>query len=321
MELIMMRMSRVWLIFMLLLGYSLQGYIYELKVLRRWDDAHKRYQYFIGLSDFHDKTHVANKQQRDFLTNLFKRCAEQNPKIIVEDISSHGAQGRMTCGRFYVDSHGGILGGLTKVCQSCGIQDVDNIEYRYCRVTSLGPIINNVHTDLKSIPSSANITVNALLQEVDAMISEIKEYDDGDHFNKYYHNMLAGIKKEVQQLKLSEYEQLSVADYLHHNQSGKDRFEFVKKLLTFDSALLDAKMIHHINGCTDSATIIGIAGGAHIARVSDELEKAGYELIYSSKVTMMRESDPRKCIGCTMVDGTSCLKPRPIDISIINRYI
>lgn len=305
----------------LLVGCSLQGYIYELKVLRRWDTERNRYQYFIGLSDFHDKAHGANKQQKELLTQFFKRCAQQNPKVIVEDISSHGSQGRMTCGRFYVDSHGGILGGITQVCKACGIHDVDNIEYRYCRVTSLGPIINNVYADLTAIPSSSTITVDRLLQEIDDIIAEVRGYDDGAQLTSYYQRLLVDIEHEINRLKLPEQRELSIAQYIHCNQPNKDRFEFVKKLLTFDSALLDAKMVHHINSCHNNASIIGIAGGAHISRVSEEFEKAGYEVVHSSKVTMMKEVDPRRCIGCTLIEGSCCLKPRPIDLSIIDQYL
>lgn len=310
----------------LLMGQHVYAYIYEVKILRRWDEEKNRYQYVIGLSDFHDKIHAVNQQQLDYLTGLFRRCVAQQPKIVVEDISSPGFMGRMTCGRFYVDSRGGILGGLAKVCQDAGMCHVDNIEYRYCRVTSLGPVVNAASVDIAKIPSTATITIGDLLYEVEELSAEIMRYHDGRSPDKLYAEILKESKNEIARLKLSEFKCISVAAYVARHLPNNNRPEGIKRLLTFDSALLDAKMLHQIYNFHESETVLAIAGGAHIARVSDMLESVGYELMHTSKVTMMHETDLQKCVGCNIIDGKCCdgkccLRPHPLDITVVDEYL
>ena len=48
------------LIFCGLMSAALCGYNYDVKALRKWQPEFKRYHYWIGFSDFHDKTHQAN---------------------------------------------------------------------------------------------------------------------------------------------------------------------------------------------------------------------------------------------------------------------
>ncbi|MCL4229411.1 hypothetical protein KJZ61_01825 [Candidatus Dependentiae bacterium] len=305
----------------LVTGMMAQAYIYEIKVLRRWDAQSLRYQYVVGLSDFHDKIHAINKQQLDYLIGLFRRCASRNPKVIIEDISSPGCMGRMTCGRFYVDSRGGILGGLAKICQDAGICHLDNVEYRYCRVISLGPVASSSTTDPATIVSTAAITIGDLVVEVEELCAEVRRYNDGTALNKVYEEILKGCTKEMSRLRFMESKHLSVAAYIARNLPMRDRFEGIKRLLTFDSTLLDAKMLHQLYNFHESDAVLAIAGGAHIARVSDMLQLAGYELIHTSKVTMMHETDLQKCVGCNIIDGKGCLKPCPLDITIVDEYL
>lgn len=305
----------------LLSGMMAQAYIYEIKVLQRWDAQNSRYQYVVGLSDFHDKIHAINKQQLDYLMGLFRRCASRKPKVIIEDVSSPGCMGRMTCGRFYVDSRGGILGGLAKICQDAGICYLDNVEYRYCRVTSLGPVVSSSGTDPAKIVPTAVITVGDLVAEVEELCAEVRQYHDGAALNRVYAEILKGCSKEMSRLRLMESKHLSVAAYIKHYLPIHDRFEGIKRLLTFDSTLLDAKMLHQMYNFHESDAVLAIAGGAHIARVSDMLQLAGYELIHTSKVTMMHETDLQKCVGCNIIDGKGCLKPCPLDITIVDEYL
>ncbi len=304
-----------------LITVSAQAYIYEIRVVRGWDETQARYQYLIGLSDFHDKIDAANKTQMDTLKAAFTQCCSRDPKIIVEDISSKGSQGRMCCGNFFVESHGGILGGLTEICKSCGVKDVDNIEYRYCRVTSLGPIINNLNGSLDSFPSSKAITIGSLLEEIDMFIAELTTFAQGGIVNNYYKTSVAQLFQEIAALQLRDHKEMSVADYIATHEKDAGRLALIRKLLTFDSTLLDVKMLHMLATCVGKDTVIAVAGGAHIGRVWDVLEQAGYERVYATNIKMMKETDPAKCVGCTMTDKNCCLKPEPIDISPINQFI
>jgi len=311
----------LFIIMSLTMPVLLQSYIYEIQVLRRWDESQRRYQYFIGLSDFHDKTNEANNDQINTLKTSFSRINQQNPKIIVEDISSPGSQGRSCCGNFFVNAQGGILGGLAQVCTSCGLNDVENVEYRYCRVTSLGPIINNLQGPLETLISSTSITIGSLLEEVDALCREIDQYRDSDVVMDYYHGSCKELNQEITALKLRDHKELSVANYVARYEKDSDRLSLVKRLLTFDSTLFDVKMLHTIVHTLNKQTTICIAGGAHIGRVFEVLKKIGYEAMYGSEIQMTKEYDPAKCLGCGMISKDCCLRPTPIDVSILNRFI
>src|SRR5579872_576077 len=130
-------------------GYS---FIYEARVLKKWDPATHEYRFFIGLSDFHDKAHEATGRQLEALEQLLSSCNKNKTRIMLEDLSSRGSQGRHTCGRFVINSRGGILGGLVQKCQEKDLL-VDNVEYRYCRVSSLGPVLNNLKENVHAFPS------------------------------------------------------------------------------------------------------------------------------------------------------------------------
>jgi len=78
----------------------MHAYIYELVVLKQWDPKHNRYHVFIGLSDFHDKTHPANKEQLTFIEQVLKNCNRTTTKVILEDLSSKGCNERGSCGPF-----------------------------------------------------------------------------------------------------------------------------------------------------------------------------------------------------------------------------
>ena len=64
-------------IFIGLLPVGSAAFIYEVKILRKWDNKYSRYQYVIGFSDFHDKIHEKNKMQVAIhLQTGIKLCGE-----------------------------------------------------------------------------------------------------------------------------------------------------------------------------------------------------------------------------------------------------
>lgn len=91
---------------------SASAFIYEVKVLKKWDATRKRYHYFIGISDFHDKRHDATTSQANAINRLLRQLPKEQTKVIVEDLSTENNCGRKACGRFFLNSRGGIFRGL-----------------------------------------------------------------------------------------------------------------------------------------------------------------------------------------------------------------
>lgn len=296
------------------------AYIYEVKVLRMWNAGSQKYHYFIGLSDFHDKTNNSSPSQLNKLEQLLASLDKKNTKIIIEDLSSKNVQGRKECGQFFVNSRGGILGGLTEKTKNMGL-DVDNIEFRFCRVSSLGPVLNNLSAQLDSFPSAMQLKIGTLTDEIMNEIKEIYRYSDGYALNKIYDSSAKEVVSAIRQLHLDAAQSLSVAQYLTNYSNNHNRLELLKKLLTFDSSLLDVKIAHVALQSKDKNKVIAIAGGAHIARVCQLLTAQGYNAVDSTKITFAREHDLHRCLGSHIVDGAFCVKPESIDLTVFEKAL
>lgn len=301
-----------------LIASGCSAFIYEVKVLKKWDEQRKRYHYFIGCSDFHDKRHDATKSQVAAIYGLLKQLPKKDSKIIVEDLSTVNNCGRKACGRFFLNSRGGILGGLAQTCQSHSLS-VDNIEYRYCRVIALGPLLHDLKADVNTIPSMKGIHVRDIVQEMQSTVNEIKRYDDGAHLASWYSKHLKELAYQIERLKMDRHTHESMADYVHKYTTHATRLKALKHLLTFDSALLDVKMVHSVQAAADKERVVAFAGGTHIARVVDMLKKMGYKEIYSSQSNYFREHNLDKCLGSNITDGTFCVRPHPVSHEVLRK--
>jgi len=288
------------------------GFIYEAKILKKWNSQTNRYQWFIGLSDFHSKTHEANNAQLAHIDAILAKCDKKRTKVLIEDLSSAGSDGQQACGRFMVNSRGGILGGLVQACQEKQF-DVENVEYRFCRVSSLGPVLNNVNKSPHIFPSVKAINVASLAQEIDAIANEINNYEDGHVLRRYYDKELGYINKQM--AVFYDHHHLSAADFVEHHSTDENRRAYLNKLLTFDSGLMDTRVVHAVVNDDDHDFFLFIGGGAHIGRVSSALkENVHFESVYETKVHNAKEHDLSKCGSTPIVDKKYCVRPAAIDV-------
>lgn len=294
------------------------GFIYEVRILKKWDNRTKKY--IIALSDFHDKTHTATATQHAYLEQIIAQCSKNSTKIIVEDLSSPAYNGRNACGPFVINSRGGILGGLAQRYEQQGLT-VDNVEYRYCRVASLGPVINNIEQVAMPFQSTNSISVGVLLQEIEDNIKEINTFNDGATFNALYKNIVRAVKKELVSLNLHQMRQVSVAQYMHTNSTPKNRLTMLNTLLTVDSTLLDIKIMHSIIQAPET-TIIALAGGSHAIRVCNWLvQHGGYQHHYATPINYGREYNLLNCVGANIMEGGYCMRPEPVDLGVVMQYL
>jgi hypothetical protein len=287
------------------------AFIYEVKVLKKWDSARKRYHYFMGLSDFHDKQHEATPAQIEAIQDLLKQMPRQETKVIVEDLSTENHCGRKSCGRFFLNSRGGILGGLAQTCKANRLE-VDNVEYRYCRVIALGPLLHNLKADLSSIPSLKGVRVSDIMQEVQSTADHIKRYNDGSTLAKWYAQHLRDLAVHIERLKMDQYKNMSMAEYVSKHTTQVNRLKILKYLLTFDSDLLNVLMVHYVQAAADKERVVAVAGGTHIMHVVEMLKKLGYKEVYSSKPEYFHEHNLEKCLGSNVTDGGFCVRPHPV---------
>jgi len=297
------------LIAVVLLTNNTFGYFYHGRVMKRAKGG--RQQYIILLCDYHDKVHPANKTQRVLLEQFLQRCAIAKGKLIVEDLSSVNNDGRMICCNYGINSCEGVLGHLANKARELGIC-VDNVEYRYCRVAGIGPLLNNIRSNPHSFRSSTAITTIALYQEVLDEIEKIKKYDDGKKLNAFYKRTITEVCGMLSKMGLhTTHKKNTIAHYCSTLESGNYRQQ-LENLCIFDSALIDLNIMHSIASC-DRSLILVVAGGSHIEQVSKLLQKMGYQSLFTTSI-----SSSKKTIHS---DSASETCPQPIDISVLDTFI
>lgn len=276
------------------------------------------YQTVIGLGDYHDKLHPANNQQKLYIELLLKRCALLKSKLIVEDLSSINNDGKMTCCNYAINCSNGILGQLAHKARLLGVS-VDNVEYRYCRVASIGPLLTNPQLPPQSCVSSSSITTEFLRDEVLGEIEKIKKYNDGKMLNALYKRVLNQVANVLSKCAFGcSNNKTSIADVCYAMGKKHNYREQLEHLCVFDSSLIDMKIMHSIISSPDAATILIIAGGSHIEQVGMLLDKIGYKnCIDIGDVTSTISIQKGLNFDSSCPPGA----PQPIDISAVDTYI
>lgn len=293
---------------------QLDAYIYYATVLRKWDPSRHRFHYVIGLGDFHCKHHSANGKHKQELIDVLAEIQPSRMRILTEDLSVANDLGRKGARGFSVNSRGGFLGGLTDIFREMGIE-AHNLEYRYARVCSLGPILNNPESDPIYLEPAQKILVADLKDEIRLEIDRIRSYEDGPVIDEWYRTGILDIEKKSESLKRSA-DAVSVASFLKNCKGAK--MAIVRKLLTFDAPLLDMKIVHEIVGHPEVPYTCVIAGGSHIERAEELLDKIGYQRIYRA---YSQELADAAIDVCSYRDRAIHLhRPKPLSLLELRRF-
>ena len=309
----------VW--YCLLQCFYLGGYAYDLKVLRKWYPNYNRYHYWVGVEDFHDKTHTANAPQR---VKIEESLPCHNPKdllVLVEDLSSVNDAGRVGCGPYYINSRVGILAGLGIFCRLNSIP-VFNVEYRYCRVVGLGPVINNITTDPALFPSVQKVTIGQLAHEIDRVRTDLLLGNTKDAFKTLIQEKAREVTQEMKQLHLMQDYKKTVADYLKTNSTPLARLDLVQKLLTFDGIFIGLKFAHAtMQKAPNTLKIIALGGGTHINEAYEILQKIdNWEPVIHAQSNNGPSSAISKSIGSS-TDALNGSKPKPVSLELLEHYL
>ncbi len=297
---------------------QLSAYSYDIKALRKWQPAYNRYHYWIGICDFHDKTHPDNSIQRAKIEEWLLSYNHLDSLIVVEDLSSCNAEGRTGCGPYYINSRAGILAGLGNFCNTHNIPVV-NVEYRYCRVVGLGPIINNITANPSLFPSAKKMTIADLTSEIEQTYQQLSTNTGNMTFKILMQEKAALIMQEMKKLQLLDKGKKTIADYLLESSTPINRLSVVKNLLTFDGILIGMKLVDATIKAEHKKKIISFGGGTHINEAYEILQKvAGYEPITTS-VAPGSPNSLGKNIGATATRYFS--KPAPISIELLEHYL
>lgn len=293
------------------------GYFYDLRVERKViNKQNNAQQLIICLGDYHLKSHPANRVQRMYIEALLKKCAGKKVKLIVEDLSSVNNDGRMVCCNFGINCSEGVLGLLANKARSLGVA-VDNVEYRYCRVAGIGPLLSNISARPHSFRSSATIATVSLYKEVVDEIEKIKKYDDGRVLNDFYKRTASTVYTALSKVGFNK-NRTTVADYCVSLQRRQYRQE-LEKLCIFDSALIDMNIMHSIATSSEAAVIFVFAGGSHVEQVSSMLKRMGYESLLKTSTIAMPVL--KKVLNSDMLAVSSDTCPEPVDITVIDNFL
>lgn len=297
---------------LIIMATSMHAYIYQAVVMKKWHHDLQRYHYFIGLGDFHNKKSPINASHRKQLHTLFANVDTADFKIFTEDLSVANMDGNFSSNGFFINSRGGVLGGLTQTSRLFGIE-TDNLEYRYARVCALGPVLNNLKKSPFAFASTRKIRIRDLTIEIHDAIDQIASFRDGSILNNWYQEQSAQITQKLRDFYWPSCQDATVAEYL--TCMNKPMLPLLNKLLTFDASVLDMKMVHEIVQNDRVERICAIAGGSHIDRASKALKKIGYTSVFETKPVFQRE---------TSIDVGSVIrsrkKPQPIALDTLQKF-
>lgn len=294
------------------------AYVYDVKVLRKWQPACNKYHYWVGCCDFHDKLHKQNSIQRRKIEEWLPGYNPDHVLVLIEDLSSSNDRGRLGCGSFFINSRAGILAGLGSYCKTSGIP-AQNVEYRYCRVVALGPVINNIHADPHSLPSAKKMTLSQLTQEIEQAYNDLLLGSTSSEFKNALIAKTMNLQQGMQKLKDLSITYNTIADYLRSTTTAWNRLEKVKNMLTFDGILLGFKLVDATLKAEHKEKVIAFAGGTHINEAYELLQKiGGYEPIIDGKVLPGADS-VAKAINTSSAPLTK--KPEPISLELLEHYI
>jgi hypothetical protein len=309
-------------LFFSLFGLSMQGYIYkdDFKALRKWNSTTNRYHYWIGFPDFHDKTHKANIPQRKKIEELLPQTNPAQTLVLVEDLSSANDDGRLGCGAYFINSRAGILAGLGSFCKNNNIP-YKNVEYRYCRVVTLGPIINNITADPALFPSTKNMSLSHLLQEIEQTYTDLLLGNHTDRFKTVFLEKSRAITRSMEKLNLMRNNTKTIAEYVSTSSTPLNRLDTIKNLLTFDGILIGFKLVSATMKAQNKEKILAFAGGTHIREAYELLQAIdGYEPVTSTNSTDSKAILLRSISG-PLFDGGLGTKPDPLSLELLEHYL
>lgn len=272
---------------------TIHSHIYQIQIVRIWMPRLREYQYIIGFSDLHDRDQEKNQKHRDALIHLFKQCPKKNTTVIVEDLSSTNHRGTSCCGTFFFDSRGGLLGGIAKEAEICGLQ-THNVEYRYCRAAGWGDLYSRMLFKPKSIdpqkmpPIPLQSVRQEVLSTIDVVMTQFKKEPLNHPLRVHAQSAIDSINKRMQKLDwLTKANGKSTITQCASHFINKCA---VEETLTFDSALIDLLILDAIKQAFNKTVIVLIAGGTHIDKSFNILKTIGYKQIYSQPIARLERN-------------------------------
>ena len=198
---------------------------------------------------------------------------------------------------------------------------MQNIEYRYCRVVALGPVINNISSDPNSFPSTKRMTVSHLMQEIEQTYNDLLFSSMTSSFKNQFMEKSQNVNKSMQKLNLMNHHQKSIAEYLATTTTPINRLEVVKNLLTFDGILIGFKLVDAAIKADEKEKIIAFAGGTHINEAYDLLQKIDkWEPVTHSELNAIKSSVARG-INAPLNEKGLQNKPQPISLELLEHYL
>lgn len=313
----------VWLC---LLVQQTQSYVYEVRVVRRtMPGTTSEKQYIVGLSDFHDRSQprVAT-DQRLMLEKLLETSDAARMRFLVEDLSSPNCEGTCSCANYRVNTRGGFLGGITDTIKRYGCR-VDNLEFRYCRVVALGLTATGKGGKQARALQDA-IKLEQFIKETQSLLSAIGRYNDHG-MATWYRSCMQAVETAMTKLNVRGCQNQTVREYLQamsHNETtskNKRHNDVLEELLSYDSPLFDARLVHEVLNDAYHKTVIVVAGGTHVREAFDALIKAGYEHVpiiqecLASSATATRNS-----VDVSNSQHKGSVLPRPIALTCSKRF-
>lgn len=271
-------------------AFLLHAYVYQAIVMRKLLPEQQRYHTVIMLGDFHDTICEADSAHKATVAAWAKQSGNRAFRIITEDADSANVHGRRVIKGagivefVYKGPVGGFLTGITPACRDAGSVAL-NLEYRYARLMSLGPIGRSQEDPRKKLDSffvAKKLLMSTLIQEVEDELVRIAAFRDGRELDQWYASEIESIRAAMRTFGWHSYARESIAAYLS-GRPGSLRTCIKNELIPFDKTILDMLFVHDIVATPGVDVTCVLAGGSHVERVSDRLKQVGYTVLFHAK--------------------------------------
>jgi hypothetical protein len=165
------------------------------------------------------------------------------------------------------------------------------------------------------------IKLGQFIKETQSLLSTISQYNDYG-MSPWYRSCTQAVESAMTKLALVGSQKQTVGEYLHAAAQKNNRQEIVlEELLSYDSPLFDARLVHEALNDRQHKTVVVIAGGTHVREVFDALIKAGYEHVpIIQECLVSGVTTAKNSIDTHASQQKRSVLPRPIALTCSKRF-
>lgn len=267
------------------------GYISQLDIWNKWDQATQSYRYMFGLYDSHidfykEGKEIGNEQWKLFVQELKKLPKEETICIVEARDTQQAAQKQFLYGIGYAINNLGYKtcaidyrkqsGSFIDICR----ERYESNEKSFIKAACKMDIDD---ADVEKFLTQENISFYSIMHEIENTINEIENYNDSQGLTEWYKEQIQQCLQIIQSCIQDYLESMYTVSYSIHIPFWKSlstNYTVWINFLVAISHLVDCKAMHEFF-INNQKYVIIIMGGAHLKNSKSTIEDLGWKLLFS----------------------------------------